>query len=648
MSPTVKKLDSKRFSFVMLFVLAIGITVVSIVQYHSLQQIESLIVKNCNLLEMQSLNRWNKNLKPEQDSYGLKPELKARHRLIISLQNKITTHAHEVRDYGNFMIVLFVMGSGILIIFTIVQFKKQNLHIDEMRRSQNKIKETLELKEKFLANMSHEIRTPLNAILGFTNLLRRKEIEVEAKEFVGAIQVSSENLLTIVNDILDFSKIEAGMLRIVREPFALVEVLHCIEVIFSQQAKEKGLCLTFNVASNIPAMVNGDACRLKQILVNIVGNAMKFTSRGKVTVSVCAKIISGQELELDFCVTDSGIGIEQKKIDAIFDRFDQGCDGITREYGGTGLGISIVKNLVELQQGTICVTSCPGYGTSFYFQIPYTVAEIEIPEVPVSAFKVLQKKLHRSMRLLVVEDNIMNQCLIEHTLQERSINFQIVSSGIEAIELLKGKTFDMILMDIQMPGMDGYSATHFIREHLKLTLPIIAMSAHAMAGEHEKSMLNGMNGYISKPIQEEELFDLIQSLHNCKRAHNPGNYLKTGYNYIDTRYITEIAKGNLQYQNMVVSQFVECTLFDIADLQMTLLEEDYREIGRIAHNMKTSAGIIGLLPKVKVFLNNLEFPGNDYSEFSTTMEELIAVCRLAIDEAYVFLEVIASTNSANN
>lgn len=649
MNTTIKILDYKRFSILMLFVLIIGIGWVSTIQYNSLNRIESLVLQNKSLAaEMQIVNHWRENGNSEKDFYSQKKEITKRHLIIASLSTKINTNAKRISTYGNSMIFLFFIGCVVLTILAIKQFRKQNILIDDMGRSQNKFKETLELKEKFLANMSHEIRTPLNAILGFTDLLCHKEIEPEATEFIGAIQVSSENLLTIVNDILDFSKIEAGMLRIVREPFSLKEVFQCVEVLFRQNANEKHLLLNFNIASNIPMILNGDASRLKQILVNLVGNAVKFTNRGKVTVSVAAKFINAEELELDFCVTDNGIGIEQQKLNAIFDRFEQGSDNIANEYGGTGLGLSIVKNLVELQEGTICVTSCPGYGTSFYFQIPYSVPVMQTIANPVAPCKVLQKNLHRSMRLLVVEDNLMNQSLMKHSLKGRFINCQLVSSGIEAIELLKCKTFDMVLMDIQMPGMDGYSATHFIREHLKLSLPIIAMSAHAIDEEQEKSLRHGMNGYLSKPIKAEELFNLIESINSNQKTHNSIYNFKGRYLYIDPHYIKEIARGNLQYQNLIMSQFVECTLFDIADIQMAFLEEDYEEIARIAHNMKTSAGIIGLLPKIKILLHSLEYSGNDFSGFSHTIEELIAICRLAIDEAYEFLEIIAGTNSSNN
>jgi CheY-like chemotaxis protein len=373
------------------------------------------------------------------------------------------------------------------------------------------VKASAAVKENFLANMSHEIRTPLNAVLGFTNILQKTKLETEQREYVDIIQTSGDNLLSIVNDILDLSKIEAGMMRIEEAPFRVSDIISTVETMLKPKAEEKKLQFVVNLDSQVPEIVSGDAVRLTQILVNLVSNSIKFTEEGGVYLRVTMVKKENGVAKLEFLVRDTGIGIPSEKQPTIFDRFEQAEAETTRRFGGTGLGLSIVKNLVELQKGTISLFSQNGNGSSFTVELSFKICDVES-----TAKREIKKQANISdnskskIKVLIAEDNAMNQRLIKHLMQSRGYHFDLVFNGIQAIESLKKQTYDMVLMDIQMPEMDGYTATRQIRNELNLHIPIIAMTAHAMSGEKEKCIRAGMNDYLSKPIDEEILFDLIQ------------------------------------------------------------------------------------------------------------------------------------------
>ena len=376
--------------------------------------------------------------------------------------------------------------------------------------SETKVKASAAVKENFLANMSHEIRTPLNAILGFTNILQKTKLENEQEEYVDIIQRSGDNLLSIVNDILDLSKIEAGMLRIEEAPFRVSDIISTVETMLRPRAEEKNLKLFVNLDVDVPEIVSGDAVRLTQILVNLVSNSIKFTEDGGVYLRVTMLKKENNTAKLEFLVRDTGIGIPAEKQLTIFDRFEQAEAETTRRFGGTGLGLSIVKNLVDLQKGTVTLFSNSGHGSSFTVELSFKICDGERTVRETKRHVAISDDNKSRIRILIAEDNSMNQRLIRHLLKSRGYNFDLVFNGVQAIESLKKQSYDMVLMDIQMPEMDGYSATRQIREELKLKIPVIAMTAHAMSGEKEKCIKSGMNDYISKPIDEEILFDIIQ------------------------------------------------------------------------------------------------------------------------------------------
>ncbi|HKC67401.1 MAG TPA: ATP-binding protein [Bacteroidia bacterium] len=388
----------------------------------------------------------------------------------------------------------------------------------ELIVAQKKAEDAAIIKEQFMANMSHEIRTPLNAILGFNHRLNKTVLNAEQKEYAKAVQSSGENLLNIVNDILDFSKIEAGMVRIEEIRFNLPGLLHSVITMFFVQTKEKKIPLTLNLSDNVPQLVIGDPTRLTQILMNLISNAIKFTKQGSVHVFVNATDINDTVI-ISFKVQDTGIGIPEDKIAEIFDRFTQAKSDTSRIYGGTGLGLAIVKKLVELQGGTILVESIKGKGSVFTFTIPYKVADTINDEVKIKPEEIKKVEVENKINVLVVEDNLLNQKLAGFMLKDLGCDYELCSNGKLAIEKLKTTNYHAILMDIQMPEMNGYETTEYIREELKLTIPIIAMTAHALPGEREKCINLGMTDYISKPIKETDLNTIMEKYINVTLTH---------------------------------------------------------------------------------------------------------------------------------
>jgi signal transduction histidine kinase/CheY-like chemotaxis protein len=433
-----------------------------------------------------------------------------RQNIFVNLTIANNKSARNAQRFNTILIVLVLVCGAGLFWYIINTALRREFLIQQLHESEKMVKENAKIKERFMANISHEIRTPMNAILGFTNLLHRTNLDAESKEYVEAIQRSGENLLTIINDVLDLSKIEAGMMRIEAMPFDIRSLLHSIDLMFATRAREKEIKMSIDIDNDIPRILEGDATRLSQILINLVGNALKFTKQGSITLKITNEGKTDHSIKTGIKITDTGIGIDKDKQQHIFNRFQQADNTVTRNYGGTGLGLSIVKELVLLQNGTIEVESAPGKGTSFVLMIPYKISEEQSNNNAFSVEKALDPVQDLpGLPILVVEDNEINQSLIKHLFKSWGLNFDLANNGRDALYKLQNQKYSLILMDIQMPEMDGYTATQEIREKLELNTPIIAMTAHAMAGEREKCLSYGMNDYISKPIREALLHKLI-------------------------------------------------------------------------------------------------------------------------------------------
>lgn len=508
-----------------------------------------------------------------------------------------------------------------------------------MNESEKKVKEVAQLKENFMANMSHEIRTPMNAILGFTNLLQKKNLDTESKQYLNSVQVSGENLLTIINDILDMSKIEAGMMRIESIPFDMWGLVHSVGTMFQEKAKEKGLLLTSVINNDVPEILEGDATRLTQILVNLISNAIKFTNAGTVSIHVSNKESIDDTIRICFEIKDTGIGIEEEKLPGIFERFRQAEDSITRKYGGTGLGLSIVKDLINLQSGEITVDSKLNKGTEFRFIIPYKISEREVIVPQTQKNISTQQAAFNNVRVLVAEDNKINQSLIQHLLTSWNIGFDIAGNGKEAILNLQNKNYDLVLMDIQMPEMDGYSATQYIRHELKNNIPVIAMTAHALAGEREKCLDMGMNEYISKPIKEQELYNLINLITTANA--NEKEQGKNGtYKYLHLEYMREISGGNKDYERTVTAQFIEMMPEELEKLQAAFAKKDLQGLKRTAHSMKTTISIMGLTEQLQPILDSIEYSSYEDEKMRTNIHTVNTICTNAVSEASHLLTLL--------
>jgi PAS domain S-box-containing protein len=446
--------------------------------------------------------------------------------------------------------------------------------------------EAKKMQEQFLANMSHEIRTPMNGIQGMINLLLETPLSEEQKGFAQLISKSSNNLLVIINDILDFSKIKAGKLSIEKIDFSFGDVLENVKAGFAHRAKKKGLVIAVECDPAVPQQMRGDPYRLNQVLVNLVGNAIKFTEKGEIRIKISQKEATQTEAVIRFSVSDTGIGISEENLPHIFSSFSQAGIDTARRFGGTGLGLAICQQLIWLQNGEITVTSTQGEGSCFTFDIPYQRCETGDSLQQKAPQIYDHKEVLKGIRFLVAEDNEINQKLIEHVVKKAGGALDIVANGQEAIDRLScDPAYDIIIMDLQMPVLDGYTAARTIRREMGLATPIIAMTATALKGERQRCLDAGVNEYMTKPFEFADLYRCVLSL-LTKRSPvveaDPGQY--------DLSLLEEM--NDEEYLREILGLFLTNTPRLLKELSEAAADQDFEKVYSLSHKLKGGAGML--------------------------------------------------------
>lgn len=467
-------------------------------------------------------------------------------------------------------------------------------------------------KEQFLANMSHEIRTPVNGISGMLNLLEDTPTNSEQEKYITSIKEATNNLRVIINDILDISAIESGKLRFEKIGFKPNHQISAVANAFTLQAREKGVTIEEDTDPATRTIVLGDPVRLNQILMNLVGNALKFTYSGKITVSSRLLKAEQQQYHIAFTVTDTGIGIPQEKFEEIFESFKQADTSVTRRFGGTGLGLTICKQLSEMQGGTISVESEVGKGSTFRFVIPYekgTEADLMVTENSQSGSNDEDIKRLQGMRVLLVEDNDINRIYARNIISKRGCVVDIAENGLIALEKIRKKNYDVVLMDVQMPVMDGLEATKTIRTQFappKSEVPIIALTANAIKGDNERCLEAGMNDYLSKPFEPNDLYQVLFKL--LKAGADQPNFTtdnsikmtdRTPKNNkevekADLSYIFGICDGDTAFMSEMIQSFIHDTPIALQQMADFIEEANWEQAGRLAHKIKPSVQFISL------------------------------------------------------
>lgn len=499
---------------------------------------------------------------------------------------------------------------------------------EALQRGKDLAEQANKFKAEFLANMSHEIRTPMNAIVGMVHLLHQTELTEKQQQYLHAIDTSSENLLQIINDILDFSKIEAGKLKFEDKYFSLRDIVNDLVNTIRFKADEKGLQLVVQIDEQIPEQISGDPLRLNQILLNLVSNAIKFTPGGQISVFIKLIDMRSDRVRLFFSVKDTGIGIEQKKLTNIFESFTQASEDTTRIYGGTGLGLTIVKKLIDMLNGAIMVKSKLGEGSEFLFELDFKISKDRQAAVTKQQKDVALQDIGNCY-ILLVEDHPINQIVTVEMLKNvwKNVRIDIAENGRIAVDKVSHNAYDLVLMDVMMPEMDGHMATRYIRNTLPPPasgVPILALTAYATTGEAEKCIESGMNDYISKPVDPKllttKIVMLLQGSGYFARMTTTENVMITepeniqeqsliadnstpSSKEIDLSYFHTITEEDKDLKVRMLRIMLDETPDEMYKLQKFSDEQNWDSLRAIAHKMKSSMQFLGM----KETLNTVRF-----------------------------------------
>ncbi len=559
-----------------------------------------------------------------------------------------------------------VIGS-IGIHYDITYSKKMQIALEEARK---RAEAAQEAEKQFLANMSHEIRTPLNAIIGMSHLLYDTQPTEQQKEFLSILKNSAEMLQALISDVLDLSKVRAGKVEVQQKAFDLIGLVRSLVKSAQLRLEERPLSISVNIDPHLENLVIGDDLLLNQILSNLIGNAEKFTPKGTITVSVKIQKRQKDALWLEFKVSDSGIGISKDKLGLIFQSFRQVDGDIKRKFGGTGLGLTIVKQLVELQNGSISVKSVLNKGTIFTFKIPYKDSgkKAQCQEQPLIErpdFDIAHKKV------LIVEDNYMNRRYISTLFEKWKIDFKMAHNGREGVEMVQQELFDLILMDIQMPEMDGYEATINIRNKANINqrTPIIALTASAMLTEKDKAFTIGMNDYVSKPFNPTQLLEklslflstpdttqqpfLTENFHNDPFCRAPLVVtLTTDFTFnprLDTVMIASLYGDDYSYTCEMFKTFLKVIVPDLSKFKEYWAASDWEMLGRFAHKVKPTFSMVGLTDFEKLIFDIETLAKNEPEnlKLNALLKQLDAILPEAIEIVKADFEKISSFLNQN-
>ena len=491
---------------------------------------------------------------------------------------------------------------AILVMLIIVRYvRKTHVYQIALQTSKDEAEKLARTKELFMANMSHEIRTPVTAISGFTEQLLHEPLDENINRTLKIIKSSSDHLAKIINDILDFAKLQNGRLSLEKVHFTIAQILEDVFALFERNALRNNTSLTYSISPETPYVLLGDPYRLKQIMINLVSNSVKFTKNGMVNLSVDCIKKESSEIELVIEVTDTGIGIEESKIDFIFEDFTQEEMSTTRKYGGTGLGLSIVKKLIELQSGTIVCVSRKNHGTTITCNIPYQTGDEKLVRKEVNPPLYIPEEI-RNLKILIVDDEEYNRLLFKTILDRWKVSNHEVANGMEALEILKSDRFDLLFMDARMPGIDGLKATRFIRDEMNITeseMPVICISAASVKEDWQKYRQAGMNAVLPKPFTEETLLTTILSV---IKDYEPVTNVEpiseekiksTSPDKINLDNLYHISGGDEKFVKQMLVSFIDSTKKGLDEMQEAVKSGRVDSVADLAHKMLPPCKHIG-------------------------------------------------------
>lgn len=489
-------------------------------------------------------------------------------------------------------------------------------------------------KEQFLANVSHEIRTPINGIAGMATLLSQNPTAKEQATYLNAIKSAADNLKVIINDILDLASIESGKLNFEKIGFNLNDLLHSVVDSFSVQSAQKGIELSYVLDERISKVLIGDPFRLNQILINLISNALKFTHDGHISINCLLERKTNKTQYIKVDVSDTGIGIPSDKLNRIFESFSQADASVTRKYGGTGLGLTIVKQLVELQKGSITVNSIEDEGTTFSIVIPYVIGNTAELEEKASVFNKKQNELSnlKNLRILLAEDNDINRLYATSILKMWECTADIAENGYVALEKVRNNDYDIILMDIQMPVMDGFEATRAIKKSgaPKNQIPIIALTANSSSIDIEKCLASGMNDCIAKPFTPENLFSILIKYGRFK-ATQPE--IKSEIETIDLSYLKKMSNNDKVFVDDIINSFVLNTPKALKEIKTYLDSENWIKMEEQVHKIKPTLTMIGM-PLARESAVEIEILTRSQSDIET-LKKLVQKFCASLESALV-------------